>query len=125
MRNSMSKAILARLMALAMAAAVVPDRRSISLRFSRRRLRRRLPGGMGGLHGGGFGGFHPGFGGFHSRDSGGFHPGFGGFHPAFGSEFIGFHPPLRRPSLLLSSWLQAQWILGSTAGGVRRSPSAW
>jgi hypothetical protein len=77
MRNSISRAVVARLTGMIMLAAAVLPVASAS---------------AGTLHGGGFGGGFrgDGFGGFHSGFVG--HPGFVGFHPGFRPGFVAFHP---------------------------------
>jgi hypothetical protein len=71
MRNSISKAVVARLTGMIMLAAVILPVASAS---------------AGAWHGGGFGG------GFHGGGSGGFHSGFVGFHSGFVGFRPGFHP---------------------------------
>lgn len=111
MRRSVSKAILAALVASVMALCST----SPSLAFH---------GGFGGFHSGfggfhpGFGGFHPGFGGFHQGFHPGFRPGFAGFHPGFHPFFRGrrfvFHRGFFRNGVFINGW-----------GGPALVTSAW
>jgi hypothetical protein len=79
MRGSISKTVLAGLLALAVSAPITLSSPALAA-FQ--------------FHGGGFGGFHGGFGGFHGGMGGfsGFHGPMGGFRPG---GFAAFHPGFR------------------------------
>jgi hypothetical protein len=102
MRGSISKAIIAALVALAMTLCST----SPSLAFGA------FHGGFGGFHGGS-GGFHPGFGGFRP----GFRPGFVGFHPGFAGRRFFFHRGFFRNGVWINGWWGPAVVTSAWWGG--------
>ena len=91
-----------------------------------------------------FGGFHGGFGGFRAGFGGGLHPGFGGFRPGFrpgfsrlpsglspgrrGGRFF-FHRGFFRNGVWIKGWWGPALVAGAWWGGLRRllelQPCVW